>query len=512
MRQVIVATELQTTSAVITPTVLHTLPLHITLVQHSTRGSDGLFSLDSVKTGATETLTKPIATATLDPSANLLQNLPQNFLQSSQQQKQPDLSQFLNQQKQPDLSQFLNQQNKPDLSQFGLGGLSNGFGGSSDIMSALTALLQQQNNNGNSEPPRQQQQQQRPKSNVRQSKFHQLRTENEPELNVIKGFTLKDQEERRRPAPQSKKRPAFGGGGGTAAQNTRFSKYHKKAAPENNAIRPRNNAITPKRTFNRESERFSASNQQRTFPKTSFPKPNRRPAPHRRTGRKAPTITFRQGQRGNVQGKNINRNNGRRSNRKFGKSFDSLNAPEQFLAKVTSRGRVEEVSRASESDNSPVHTTVLTMFVTGTAPGDFSKTYQTVTLRSFNTNTRVRREVSDNRVTNANTFTQFNATRPAVSKPATNSQFKLLAGSKISQVEILNYLKKQDKKTVESLLHSLQKWILYYSDEILDENIDNSPVLSSSMKLSTGVQNSKPSCSGAVVTKTVVKTIYLKGS
>ena len=242
----ITATEHHTDSSVYTPTILQTLPVHISVTMTSTRGFDGSYTLADVATGASTVIPQPIATTTLDlDSAGIL---PSN----------------------------LDMQNL-NLNQYDLSGLTNAFTGTNNVVSALTALLQQSDN----EPPNQVSKQVNKQQQPFRHQQHQRHLQDDdlgqsPKFNVIKGFTLKDN-----PAPAPRKNQPPPRRAGTASLATRFSKYHKRTKPESNDLKP-------SKSFNRESERFSATTNQRTFSKN-----NRRKAPNRRTGRRAPGTGIR---------------------------------------------------------------------------------------------------------------------------------------------------------------------------------------------------------------------------
>ena len=450
------ATEFMTTSSVMVPTIVQTLPVHITLTVTSTKGIDGYFTLADIVHGPSSVVNQPIATATLDLDAAGV--FPSNL----------------------DMSNI-------DLSQYDLSSLSPAFGSTdqAQMVSALTALLQQYGN----EPPKQvssrissgtrfktgnrngrQQQQQSFGRNTAYEDDIFVDHEEPPKFNVIKGFTLSD---RAPPSPRSSRRP--GGGGGSAATATRYSKYHKKPDPENNGISLKNNESE------RESERYSASTSRRTFSKT-----NGRQLSEARNNRRSPSSRFEPAEetqyyeetpsnRFNNNGRRNNRNIEFRSNRRKGGLSDNLtpssagaqknkkdtkSMPKRIstLKRFTSRGRpntsLEKV--VAVQPNKTLQTTVLTMFVSGTSPGDFKKIYKTVTLRSLQTNLRSKRnailstKLPDASPTNSNTIPDVE-TRP-----------------KLKPEDVIQLLKKLDKNAVKSMLKSLAKWVQYYKNEFLE--------------------------------------------
>ncbi|KAF2356940.1 hypothetical protein FHG87_012304 [Trinorchestia longiramus] len=456
--EVIVATEFMTSSSVEAPTIVQTLPVHITLTATSTRGFDGYFTLADLVPGASSVVQQPIATSTVDLDATGV--LPSNL----------------------DLSNI-------DLSQYDLSSLTSVFGGSDQkqMVNALSALLEQYGN----EPPKQVSRKitssVRQRNNRRGGKQGAQNNRNfnddlfvdpdePPKFNVIKGFTLSD----RAPANSG---PPRGTGGGSAATATRYSKYHKKPDPENNGVGSQAAGV------DRESERYSASE---ASGRKVTPTQGRRPK-NRTQNERTAFDRFRAGRerisRGVESQKNFThdedaeidsrQNKVKANNRKAANRIGTLK-------RFTSRGRPNsslEKAAAVEVDPN-AQTTVLTMFVSGTEPGDFRKTYRTITLRSLQPTTRVRREVS---------FVSTNIPSPVFQSPSniaagSVSAEKNILASKLDPEEVVKLLKTLDKKAVDAMMRSLQKWVHYYSSQLVERdnkpetnNNISGPVLSSSL-------------------------------
>lgn len=149
------------------------------------------------------------------------------------------------------------------------------------------------------------------------------------------------------------------------------------------------------------------------------------------------------------------------------------------LKRFTSRGRPNTSleKKINAKPDVSAQTTVLTMFVSGTAPGDFSKTYRTITLRSLQSNTRLKRE--------AISHTDLPSLKPPV-PDLPNADHTNKVASKLDPEEIVSFLKTLDKEAVEDMMRSLKKWVHYYSSQLLESEIkSNTPVLSSSLSSST---------------------------
>ena len=484
--QVIVATEVFTSSTVGAPTIVQTLPVHITLTATSTKGFDGRFTLADVVPGASSVLEQPIATATVDLDASGL--LPSGI----------------------DISNM-------DLSNYDLSSLAGAFGVSDNdqMVSALSALIQQYG----IEPPKQvstrvSTSSRRKSQGERRSKISDhLRFEDDlfvnqdepPKFNVIKGFTLSDRpapsdNPRRNSPPRSNRGGSIGGGGGgSAATATRYSKYHKKPNPENNGI----STATSTRN-DRESERYSASTSRRTVSQATG-----RSVSGGSKKRKSPSNRFvapKETQYFDSAAKNQHQNNGKRNDRhietstsrrrssltqdlksenKENKIKNQSNPEKQIvtLKRFTSRGRLHTSVEKVVADDKPEEkgqTTVLTMFVSGTAPGDFSKVYRTITLRGFQANSRSKRHAPSELLLESQTLHTPTVKNHAATQLAIPEQFE-----KMKPEDVVKLLKTLDKSVVKSMLKSLNKWVNYYTHELVDESKEvsnkyNSPMLQAS--------------------------------
>lgn len=482
-----------TSSTVVLPTIVQTLPVHITLTATSTKGFDGYFTLADLVQGASSVVKQPIATATFDLDATGL--LPSNL----------------------DLSNV-------DLSQYDLSSLTSVFGGSDQgqMVDALTALLQQYG----AEPPRQVSSKVSTSTRRKSGTNQNIRVQNDrnsdfeddffidheepPKFNVIKGFTLSD----RAPASSG---PTSGGGGGSAATATRYSKYHKKPDPANNGL------AAQKTESDRESERYSASTSRRTFSNTSGGK---------LLGRKSPSSRFQPAQETQYfeEGANDRLNNGKRNNRNIesgnissrrkGELDDRIETSNDnnndknianrisSLKRFTSRGRPNNSQEKiiPVQPDKTLQTTVLTMFVSGTAPGDFKKTLRTVTLKSFQTTPRSKRHAllatkipetasSTHVLSNFEEHVNNEKVRTVFPDEVLQSTY-YKTEKKVRPEEVVRLLKSLDKNSVKSMLKSLSKWVKYYTNELMDdENIENetsvqskkqsAPILASSLSMAT---------------------------
>ncbi|XP_018022312.1 uncharacterized protein LOC108678409 [Hyalella azteca] len=507
--EVIVATEFMTSSTVDSPTILQTLPVHITLTATSTRGLDGHFTLADLVPGASSVVQQPIATSTVDLDASGV--LPSNL----------DL-------------------NNIDLSQYDLSSLTSVFGGSDQkqMVNALAALLEQYGN----EPPKQISA--KITSSVRQRNGsgtgrkqdskripdfnHDLFVDPDepPKFNVIKGFTLSD----RAPANSG---PPRGSGGGSAATATRYSKYHKKPDPENNGVASQSG------NADRESERYSAS--ESTGRKVD-PRPQRRPNTEKESTafdrfRSTSVRNSRGIESQNNFGSEVGDSDVKLGSQKTNNEEEIRKAANRIgtLKRFTSRGRpntsLEKVVAAQPDKN--LQTTVLTMFVSGTAPGDFKKTERTITLRSFQPSSRVKRDVSQTTTALPEHNPQNVGNHVDVSSPLAEG-YK--SAEKLAPEEIVKFLKTLDKDAVEDMMRSLKKWVHYYSSQLIQSESSNNdrnskiplneaPLLSSSLTLDPEAWHSgtaalsaarstlsteAPSCPSPVtVTKIVYHTVTL---
>merc|ERR1719376_165592 len=243
---------------------------------------------------------------------------------------------------------------------------------------------------------------------------------------------------------------------------------------------------------------FSATSNQRTFSKN-----NRRKAPNRRTGRRAPGTGIRfRGARA-LQSSEDGPVNPPRITNKLGRLFPrgkSLlkDVNSGSVTRVSSRGRVDAGVEEFGRHDYPVKTSVITRFVRGTA-GEYHKTVSTLTIYSTSPGNRFKRNVKQP----AKHITDFDKL----------TNILKYSGRQIKPEEIIKLLKKSDKNSLKGLLKSLQRWIQYYSEEILEDKKPRAPELSSSMSSnfehSFSQPNSKDLCPRAVTeTKTIYKTVY----
>ncbi|RXG54489.1 hypothetical protein Avbf_05678, partial [Armadillidium vulgare] len=217
--EVLTATEFFTSSSILTPSIIQTLNVEVTLTETSTKGLNGHFTLAQVTPGASKIIEQPISSTNIDFDTQGL-----------------------------DLSSI-------DLATLDLAGLrGSGNGDNAQVVKALTALLKQYNDEPEETrgPERGRgRERDRDQRNFGNTRFHTRsrfspESEDPPKFNVIRGFTLSDRPSSRNTDSSS----------GTAIENTRYSKFRKKSNVQNNSL----GSTEP----DRESERFSASTSRRT--------------------------------------------------------------------------------------------------------------------------------------------------------------------------------------------------------------------------------------------------------
>lgn len=447
--QVITATEYFTESSVFTPSIVQTLPVHITVTATSTRGLNGRFTLANLTPGPTSVVHQPISTATLDLDSTGL-----------------DLANL-------DLSQL-------DISSL----VGSGAGSDQDgnqMLSVLSSLLQQYDDAGAPAPsglgPSTSNDRRQQSGGFRSNRFsssasssasssfqddyvdYEEPVDDTPKFNVLRGFTLSD-----RVASSSS-----GGGTGRAATDTRYSKFQRKDRVTNNGI-----ATTESSARDRESEPFQASTRRQSFSRASG---NRRTTTGGQRRSRAPSTRFVPATESQYFEEVKFRPFGARRDRETTSSrrrSGRLDDPEQQATRSTP---------ASKPTPSNVRTTVLTMYLSGSAPGEFHTSLRTVTLRSL-PSTRNRRDVQHQSTTKI--------LPTATETPAAAGYTKALELPKAADPkEIVQVLKSLDSSQVKQMLKSLQKWVDFYSHEVLDESHNNIvPELTSSLSLeSSGVEN-----------------------
>lgn len=446
MFQVITATEYFTESSVFTPSIVQTLPVHITVTATSTRGLNGQFTLANLTPGPTSVIHQPISTATLDLDSTGL-----------------DLANL-------DLSQL-------DISSLVGGGIGADQDGN-QMLSVLSSLLQQHDDAGAAASsglaPSSLSDRRKQSGAFRSNRFSSSGTssfqddyvdyeepvDDTPKFNVLRGFTLSD-----RVASSSS-----GGGTGRAATDTRYSKFQRKDRVTNNGI-----ATTESSASDRESEPFQASTRRQSFSRASG---NRRTTNGGQRRSRAPSTRFVPATESQYFEEEVKfRPFGARRDRETTSTrrrSGRLDDPRQQPARGTS---------ASKPTPSNVRTTVLTMYLSGSEPGEFHTSLRTVTLRSLQS-TRNRRDVHHQSTTKI--------LPTATETPAAAGYTKALELPKPADPkEIVQVLKSLDSSQVKQMLKSLQKWVDFYSHEVLDEAHNNIvPELTSSLSLeSSGVEN-----------------------
>ncbi|KAK8742216.1 hypothetical protein OTU49_002183 [Cherax quadricarinatus] len=481
--EVITATEYFTESSVLQPSIVQTLPVHITLTETKTRGLNGHYTVFDVTVGATSVGHEPITTATVDLDSPGL-----------------DLANL-------DLSQL-------DLTSIAAS-LQNSDGENSQMLSVLSSLLQNydeqasddpfapfsstssgssNNSGGNKQrefrgpPPRNRNFGGTRFSDSQDYADYEEPVEETPKFNVLRGFTLSD-----RVASVTSGSPSTG----RAATDTRYSKFQRKDRVENNGI-------STTESSPRESERFSASTRRRSFTRTD----DRRRATKGSNGR-APstrfvpavesqyfeeeTTSFRPfGQR---RDREIStRRRGSLEERGSSSPLRSRNMPRprvttKSIAPIGGSRQEDRSKTTPQTAEAPEPTpasglsTVLTMYISGSEPGEFHTRVKTIYLRSLGSS-RKRREVDEHSVTKVSSSTTSTVTSDTTMIPEIPSA--------ADPQKIVQLLKTLNPKKVRDMLHSLQKWIDFYSQEVLDET-DNRilPELTSSLSIeSSDVESS----------------------
>lgn len=441
--QVITATEYFTESSVHQPSIVQTLPVHITITETRTRGLDGQYTLFDLTHGATSVIHEPITTPTFDLDSTGL-----------------DLANL-------DLSQL-------DLTSLS-GGLASLDGDQGQVLAMLSSLLAGGDDTGGSSAPaggnRNFRNNAARNKNQKVSRFspefaeYEDPVEETPKYNVLRGFTLSD-----RVASVAAGPPTTG----RAATDTRYSKYHRKTRPDNNGI------STTESSSPREAERFSASTRRRTLSRTTDRRrstPSSRPPSTRFVA--APetqyyeedAAKFRQfGQR---QDRDI-------ASRRRGslESRQSPRTPPRARSKPPSPARQENTPTTSNTPQPTGLSTVLTLYISGSEPGQFSTKLQTVQLRSLGSSSRRRRNVDAQPMTKLSTST--------VLQPSSFSTVIPQIPPEADPKKVVQMLKQLEPTHVRQMIHSLQKWVDFYSHEVLDEP-DNRvvPELTSSLSAET---------------------------
>ena len=407
----ITATEYKTISSVTTPSIVQTLPVHITYTSTKTKGFNGEFTLVDLTPGASTVIPEPIKTATLNLDAAGL-----------------------------DLGNL-------DLGNIDLTGFTSGLGGglsqnNNEMIDVLASLLQKYSDDeptesnrpvGNGKkksfgkPPRHRTSFDRFRSTNRFSDrkpdFDEPLIPDEidsPKFEVLGGFTLSDRPRKNDPS-------------GTASTNTRYSKFKKKK--DNKLV---NNGLGADNESERERERFSASTNRRFLSHSN----------DRKTPRRPPSKRFQRAQEADYfeESTVTQRPSGTRSNRQANKP--NRRPTGKQLSRLANRNR--KSGRSIISANRPVSVgpkTVLTLFLPGTAPGQYITTLKTVSLSSLSSSTRVRRNVIE----------------PSPS-------FQEMSTKSLEPSRVVDLLKHLDKSKVKGMLEGVHKWIDYYIHEVLDES------------------------------------------
>ncbi|XP_042228357.1 mucin-5AC-like [Homarus americanus] len=483
--EVITATEYFTESSVFQPSIVQTLPVHITLTETRTRGLNGQYSVFDVTLGATSVVHEPTTTSTLDLDATGL-----------------------------DLANL-------DLSQLDLTSLTGGLQGpdiDSQMLAALSSLLQNYDEQAGGDPFSDSTTSSSPSSssssgsssgsnggvrnfrgppsrnrNTGASRFSEPQdytdyedpVEETPKFNVLRGFTLSDR------VASVTSGGSSSSSTGRAATDTRYSKFHRKERVDTNGI-------STTESSPRENERFSASNRRRTFSRTSD---QRRPATIGSSGR-APstrfvpavesqyfdeeTPSFRPfGQRRDREISTRRRGNLEDRGSSSPPRSRSMPRPRVTTNSIPPIGGIRQEDRSKvpvkppeTPEPSPVGgglSTVLTMYISGSEPGQFHTRVQTILLRSLGSSRR-RRNVNEQPMTKlySSTATTVSSTSTRIPEmpPVTDPQ------------KIVNLLKTLDPNQVRQMLHSLQKWVDFYSQEVLDESENEIlPELTSSLSM-----------------------------
>lgn len=332
--QVLTATEFFTSSSILTPSIIQTLNVEVTLTETSTKGLNGHFTLAQVTPGASKIIEQPISSTNIDFDTQGL-----------------------------DLSSI-------DLATLDLAGLrGSGNGDNAQVVKALTALLKQYNDEPEETrgPERGRgRERDRDQRNFGNTRFHTRsrfspESEDPPKFNVIRGFTLSDRPSSRNTDSSS----------GTAIENTRYSKFRKKSNVQNNSL----GSTEP----DRESERFSASTSRRTVSRAGERRRDTR-GENRPQGRSRFPSNSQFSSRSS-QGETDRQ--AERSRRGSDKDIKLHVTPE-----------MNEI-RISNDKLTSFTTTLLTMHISGVRPGEIITTVRTVTLRGLQS-ARSKREIYPN--------------------------------------------------------------------------------------------------------------------
>lgn len=440
--QVITATEYFTESSVHQPSIVQTLPVHITITETRTRGLDGVYTLFDLTHGATSVIQEPINTPTFDLDSTGL-----------------DLSNL-------DLSQL-------DLTSLTSGGLPSLDGDQGQVLAMLSSLLAGTDDAAaDPRPPaganRNFRHQRNRNKNQKGSRFspdyadYEDTVDETPKYNVLRGFTLSDRVASVAAAPPTT---------GRAATDTRYSKYHRKTRPDNNGI-------STTESSPREAERFSASTRRRTLSRTdrrrstaprSAPSTRFVAAPETQYYEEDPSKFRPFGQR---QNREI-------ANRRRGSLESRTSHPSAPRARSVPRLQARQVNAITTSSTSTPQSTglstVLTMYISGTEPGQFSTRLRTIQLRSLGSS-RKRRNVNELPMTKL-------FTSSVLPPPSLNTAIPQIP-PEADPGKVVQMLKQLEPTHVRQMLHSLQKWVDFYSHEVLDE-LDNQvmPQLTSSLSV-----------------------------
>lgn len=445
--QVITATEYFTESSVHQPSIVHTHPVHITITETRTRGLDGSYTLFDLTHGATSVIQEPLnPTSTFDLDTTGL-----------------DLSNL-------DLSHL-------DLTSLA-GGLPSLDGDQGQVLAVLSSLLAGTDDSPADTPGPRPAGGNRPfrnnparNKNQKGSRFspdyadYEDPVEETPKYNVLRGFTLSDRVASVASGPPST---------GRAATDTRYSKYHRKSRPDNNGI-------STTESSPREAERFSASTRRRTLSRTD----RRRST----AGGRPPSTRFVAAPESQYFEEDASkfRPFGQRQDRAITSrrrgSLESRSSPPQPVPRARSKPQAQAQIRQSfpqsTSSTSQLsgHSTVITMYISGSEPGQFFTKVQSIALRSLGSSRR-RRDVNELPMTKL--FTS------SVLPQSSLSTVIPYIPPEADPHKVVQMLKQLEPTHVRQMLHSLQKWVDFYSHEVLDET-DNRvvPELTSSLSAET---------------------------
>ncbi|XP_045102124.1 uncharacterized protein LOC123498771 [Portunus trituberculatus] len=454
--EVITATEYFTESSVHQPSIVQTFPVHITITETRTRGLDGAYTLFDLTHGATSVLQEPINTASFNLDTGLdLANL--------------DLSQL-------DLTSITG----------GAGGLGGLDGDQGQVLSVLSSLL-----SGIDDPPADELPspigpsssssssrdfRQSPNRNRNQNAAPRFSpdypdyedpVDETPKFNVLRGFTLSD----RLASVTGGDSPSSG----RAATDTRYSKYQRKSRVENNGI-----STTEAST--REAERFSASTRRRTLSRTDRRRSTKGSRPPSTRFVPAPETQYFEDNPTQFRPFGARRDRETSSRRRGNLEPRTSSQPPRARSQPQPKVRQEESAPTPRSKPQPTPasglSTVLTMYISGSEPGQFFTRLQTIQLRSLGSSRR-RRNVNELPVTKLSTST--------VSPVASLATLVPRVPVEAEPSNVVKMLKQLEPTQVRQMIHSLQKWVNYYSHEVLDEEPDNlvMPELTSSLSMET---------------------------